>query len=105
MRVGNPPQPAAEGTPGFVDGDDSWAGRAEEGAVGEDEAEGGEGFYEAAGLRAEDFAVDAAAVQAEEAGVVEGWVGGGHFCLLELELESERGVCGGWAVRGRLVGC
>lgn len=69
-----PAQPAPEGTAVFVDGDDAGAGRAVEGSVGEDEAEGGEGFDEGAGLGAEDIAVDAAAVETEYARVVEGWV-------------------------------
>ena len=56
----------------MVDGDDAGAGVAEEGAVGEDEAEGGEVFDEGAGLRAEDVARYAAAVEAEDAGEVEG---------------------------------
>jgi hypothetical protein len=71
---GEPAQPAAEGAPVFVDGDYAWAGGAVEGCVGEDEAEGGEVFDEGAGLGAEDFAGYAAAVQAEDAWVVEGWV-------------------------------
>jgi len=51
-------------------------GGAVEGAVGEDEAEGGEGFYQAAGLELEDFCCYAAAVEAEDSGEGEvGWVG------------------------------
>jgi hypothetical protein len=73
---GEPAQPAAEGAPVFVDGDYAWPGGAVEGGVGEDEAEGGEVFDEGAGLGAEDFAGYAAAVQAEDAWVVEGWVCG-----------------------------
>lgn len=73
---GEPAQPAAERAVVFVDGDDARAWGAVEGAVGEDEAEGGEGFYQAAGLELEDFCCYAAAVEAEDSGEGEvGWVG------------------------------
>nr|POF02267.1 hypothetical protein CFP56_65532 [Quercus suber] len=77
-----PAQPAAEGPAVLVDGHDAGAGVAEEGPVGEDEAELREVLDQGAGLRGEDFGVDAAAMQAEDArkgevGVDGGGVGGG----------------------------
>lgn len=68
---GFPSQPAAEGAVVLVDGDDPGSGVAEEGAVREDEAEVGEVPDESAGLHAEDFGGDAAAVEAEDPGFVE----------------------------------
>lgn len=64
--LGQPAQPAPKGRAVLVDGDDAWPGVAEEGPVGEDEAEGGEVFDEGAGLQAEDFGGGAAAVEAED---------------------------------------
>lgn len=81
---GQPTQPAAKGPAVLVDGDDSGTRVAEEGPVGEDEAEVGEVLDEGAGLGAEDFARDAAAVEAEDAGFVEvvvvGGCAGGRGC-------------------------
>jgi len=90
--LGEPAQPAAERSPVFVDGDDAWAWGAVEGPVGEYEAEGWEVFDQGAGLGAEDVAVDAAAVEAEDAGVMEGWVWGCFCCR-----------CHGWVVGGDVV--
>lgn len=76
--LGQPAQPAPEGRVGSVDGDDVGVRWAEEGSVGPDEPEGArEVFYQRAGLRGEDGGVDAAAVEAEEAGEGEGRVGWG----------------------------
>ena len=78
---GQPAQPATERTIVFVDRDDTGTRGAVEGAVGEDEAEGGQGFDQAAGLKLEDFGCDSAAVEAEDAweGEVDGfWRCGGH---------------------------
>lgn len=77
---GQPTQPAAKGPTVLVDGDDAGAGVAEKGPVGEDEAEVREVLDEGAGLGTEDFACDAAAVEAENAWFVElvgGGIGGG----------------------------
>lgn len=74
--LGQPAQPAPEGRVGPVDGDDVGVRRAEEGSVGPDEPEGArEVFYQRAGLRGEDGGVDAAAVEAKEAGEGEGGIG------------------------------
>ena len=74
---GKPAGPAVAGAHGRVDGLEVVVHVAEEGPVGEDEAEvRGEGREEGAELEAEDVGADAAAVEAEDAGF-----GEGHFCF------------------------
>lgn len=86
LRV-QPPQPPPVGSHVGVDGDDVWAGPAEEGGVREDEAEvRGEVAEEGAGLEAEDGGGDAAAVEGEDAGFVD--LGGGHRCRVRHDREG-----------------
>lgn len=78
LVLGQPAQPAAEGPVVAVDGDDVVVRGADEGALGEDEAEvRAQARDEGAALHLEDGGVDAAAVEAEDAREVEGGVRAG----------------------------
>ena len=97
--LGPPAEPALEGAPFAVDGEDVGPGLGGEGGVGVDEAEVGLQLGgEAAALGAEDAGVGAAAVEAEDAGEAEGWIlgVGRRRCYHDGRAMDERFRLHGW---------